>query len=219
MAPPVETLGLADAPKNSNIRFFKPTDKKVPVEVTATGPRAISLAARHVDRIMFALGADPERVKWGIEEARRARREAGLNPNDVKFGIHLNVVCHPDLDIARQLVNSWALNVFARFSMTDSKLAGSTANREEVLSGLHRSSSLLGNDSGGRLPVGFIDQCAIVGPPETCIDRIRELAKLGIEKVVVVGPGDNLITVEEGSTDGSRASQLITKEVLPAFTG
>ena len=48
---------------------------KVPVEVAASGERVISIAARHADRVMFALGADEERIAWGIAgRARRAER-------------------------------------------------------------------------------------------------------------------------------------------------
>ncbi len=78
-APAVAELGLADTPEASRLLWLDPDVPKVPVEVAATGPRVIAAAARRADRVMFALGADPDRLAWGIETAKRARSEAGMD--------------------------------------------------------------------------------------------------------------------------------------------
>ena len=49
----------------------------------AVVPEMRRLAALHADRVMFALGADVERLKWGVALARKTRREAGLDPDEV----------------------------------------------------------------------------------------------------------------------------------------
>ena len=54
-------------------------DPQVTVEVAATGPKVIGAAARSADRVVFALGADTDRLRWGIETARSARVEADLD--------------------------------------------------------------------------------------------------------------------------------------------
>ena len=88
-APPLEELGLAGAPQSSRIAWIGDVDR-VPLEVAATGPRVIGIAARHADRVMFSLGAEPERLAWGIETARQARRDAGLDPDAITYGAYLN---------------------------------------------------------------------------------------------------------------------------------
>jgi 5,10-methylenetetrahydromethanopterin reductase len=55
----------------------------VPVEVSATGHRVIGIGARHAERVMFTLGANIDRLAWGIAEARAARQKAGLDPDGV----------------------------------------------------------------------------------------------------------------------------------------
>ena len=104
LAPLVDELELADTAGTSKISWLPGSAGKVPVEVSATGPRVIGAAARHAERVMFALGADPERIQWGIQIARDARSEAGLDPDDLAYGAYVNVVCHSDLDRARDLV-------------------------------------------------------------------------------------------------------------------
>src|SRR5207237_1435766 len=51
----LETLGLADAPKESRLSWLGMAQPKVPVAVAATGPRVIEAAARHADRVTFAV--------------------------------------------------------------------------------------------------------------------------------------------------------------------
>ena len=211
MAPPVGTLGLADTPHESRLMWLRAADKKVPVEVAATGPKVIAAASRHADHIMLALGADPERVQWGLEEARRARRDAGLDPNEIKFGVYINVVCHPQLDVARELVS--LLDTFVRFSVMHGTISGPVSREErEVFTELHRSFNMRDHSSNASPPSEFVDRFAIVGPPDTCIRRIEELAKLGIEKVIVIGPRPG-----EDRGEAARAVELLARKVLPAF--
>jgi 5,10-methylenetetrahydromethanopterin reductase len=74
---------------------------KVPVEVGATGKRVIEMAARHADRIVFAMGADEERLARAIGTARRAAAACGRDPDTLKLGAWVNAVVHPDIAAAR----------------------------------------------------------------------------------------------------------------------
>ncbi len=49
---------------------------------------------RHADRIILTLGANPERIRWGIETARQAAQSTGRDPGELKFGAYVNLVCH-----------------------------------------------------------------------------------------------------------------------------
>lgn len=51
-----------------------------PIDVSATGPKMIDLAARHADGVTFAVGANPDRLRGCIKLARDARVAAGLDP-------------------------------------------------------------------------------------------------------------------------------------------
>ena len=84
----VEALGLADTPEASNIRYINGMGPKVPVDVAATGPRVIQAAARHADRVSFNVGADVARTLWGMDVAREARVEAGLDP-EIPFAAYI----------------------------------------------------------------------------------------------------------------------------------
>jgi len=112
-APPMSELHLHDAPPASRIGWIA-EGAKVPMEVAASGPKVIAMAARHAERVMFTLGADVERLQWGIELAKKTRRAAGLDPEAIAFGAYINMGCHSDHEKARGLVRG-GLTTFCRW--------------------------------------------------------------------------------------------------------
>ena len=219
IAPPIEGLGLAGTPAASRLAVVRDDLPKVPVEVAATGPRTIGVAARRADRVMLAVGADPARVRWGVDTARDARSAAGLDPDGVAFGAYVNVVADPDVDQARRLVRG-GLSTFARFSVMHGAVQGPASEEQRaVFAELHRSYDMTRHTRAdspqtGTLTAGFVDRYAVVGPPERCAERLGELAGLGLSKFVVIGP--------TAGVDRERAAAAIGRfeaEVLPALSG
>ena len=191
-APPVENLGLADAPTASRIGWAKDT-ARVPVEVAATGARVIRIAARHADRIMFALGAVPERLAWGIETARAAAAEAGRDLDTLRFGAYINLACHEDLGLARELART-GTGLFARFSVMHGAIAGpADESQAEVFRNLHATYDMNAHGrQGGQqtqaLTDEFMDGYAVIGDSDHCLRRLEAVAALGIDKIAVTGP-------------------------------
>ena len=136
-AEPVAALELADHPDDSRIRWADADLPKVPLEIAATGPKVIALAGRVADRVLFTLGAVPERLQWGMELARSARTDAGLDADSLSVGAYVNLVCHPDPAVARDLVRG-GLTTFARFSVMHGAVAGPVdESSRQVLDKLH----------------------------------------------------------------------------------
>jgi 5,10-methylenetetrahydromethanopterin reductase len=188
---------------------------KVPVDLACSGPRMLELGGRLADRITLAVGADPDRVAWAIELARKAAADAGRAPGDLSFGSYVNVGCHPDPDVARGLI-AGSVAAFAHFSsMPGSTGAGLAPADAEVVAevGLrYDSRQHLSNRSPqtGALVPTFVDRFAVVGPPEACADRLADLAALGIDRFVVTGPGFG------ADREAARtASHLVATELIP----
>ena len=219
VAPPMSELELADAPPASRIGWISDRGGAVPIEVAASGPRVIAIAALHADRIMFALGADEERVAWGIALARETRRKAGLDPDGIAFGAYVNCGCSLDVDKARDLVKG-GLTTFARFSVMHGKASGPVSEADRaVLHDLRDNYDMKAHTRGdsrqaGVLTPAFIDRFAIAGTPDQCIARLRGLAALGLDKVAMTG---SLRGVSEGDAAVSKA--LLETEVLPGVRG
>jgi 5,10-methylenetetrahydromethanopterin reductase len=166
---------------------------KVPVEVAATGARVIEVGARHADRIIFALGADYDRLARAIENARRAAAAAGRDPDGLQLGAWINAVVHPDLDTAREAVRG-GLAVFAHFSgFTGMKTDAMDPSLRKAARHLQASYDLRAHGQAGAahaqaLDAEFIDRFGIVGPLETVVPRFERLAQLGLDFCRVI-PG------------------------------
>jgi 5,10-methylenetetrahydromethanopterin reductase len=163
---------------------------------------------------MFTLGADVERLAWGIALARQTRRDAGLDPDGIAFGAYVNLGCHSDMAAARGLVRG-GLTTFARFSVMHGKANGpvSTGDRA-VLEALRSNYDMRAHTRGDSrqattLTDDFVDRFAIVGPPERCIDRLRSLQALGLDKVAISGG-----TRGADADDAAASRQLVVAHVL-----
>ena len=86
------------------------------------------------------------------------------------------------------------LSTFARFSVMHGTVRGSITNEQKaVLENLHskydmKKHTRTDSEQASVMPPEFVDQYAIVGPADQCIERIKEIEALGIDKVAVIGP-------------------------------
>ena len=118
--------------------------------------------------------------------------------------------------VARNLVRG-SVAAFAHFSaMPGSTGAGLAERDRSVVAEVGRrydSNRHLSNDAdhAKALSDDFIDRFAIVGPPDTAVNRLRQLADLGVERFVIAGAG---FGADRG--DAQTADQLLRRELLPA---
>ncbi len=214
----VDELELATRPTSSKIEWIRPGRyPKVPVDVAATGPKVIRAAARHADRITLAVGADPERIKWGMQVAKDARTAAGLDPEGLGFGAYINVVAHDDPEVGRRL-GEGGLSLFARFSAMHGTAVGPTTDVErKVMEGVRDAydmtrHSRTGSAQAAVLTPEFADQFGIFGPAAYCVERMKELIALGLDRLVVVRT-----SAGADPQEAQRAEQRFEEEVLPAL--
>ena len=190
---------------------------KVPLDVAVSGPRMIEFAARVAERVTLAVGADPDRVGWAMDLARKAAADAGRDPAGISFGAYVNVGCHPDLDAARALI-SGGVAAFAHFSsMPGSTGAGLAAADREVVAEVGRrydSNEHLSNVAAhtDALRPEFVDRFAVVGPPDVCAARLFGLADLGVDRFVITGA-----SFRADREHARAADRLLTQELLPAL--
>lgn len=165
----------------------------VPIEVAATGPRVIDLAARIADRVCFAVGADTDRLRGCIDRARQGAAAAGRDPDGLRLGAYVNCVVNDDPAVAREAVRGGVAS-FVHFSgFPGMKL-------DELPDGVRQAASAMrtGYDmqhhgaAGGAhaqsLDADVIHRFGIAGPLDEAIGRLTEIRDLGIGFVRVI-PG------------------------------
>jgi 5,10-methylenetetrahydromethanopterin reductase len=213
----VRTLGLANVPASSRIEWLRPGRfPKVPVDVASTGPKVIQLAARLADRVTFAVGADPVRLRWAIGMANSARAAAGF-PGGVAFGAYVNVVPHDDPEVARKL-GEGGLSLFGRFqAMYGHTVGPASAAQRHTTEAIHDAydmtrHSRAGSPQAATITSEFAREFGIFGPSAYCVRRLNEVVSLGIGRLVVVGA-----TREVDPAEATKAEMRFIEEVMPAL--
>ncbi len=210
-APSVHELSLGDRPSAVALRWLPKDLPKVPLDVAATGPRVIEMAARIAERVTFSVGADHDRMAWALATARAAE------PAPRSYGAQLVVVCHPDEATAMAVAMHMAPPL-ARFQVISGSKVGPTDqaaddNLEAIRSGYdmnkHGVHDAQDRIVGGALSEDFVRNFAIVGSPDHCTRRLLALKAMGLERFVVVGPG--FYPASWGEAGG-----LFASEVMPA---
>lgn len=212
VAPDVDALKLKTRAMASRVDVVPADLPKVTVEVSSTGPKVIAAAARHADRVVLAVGADPTRIEWGIEQAR------AVNP-DVRIGAFVNCVADPDVEVAQALIRG-GMSTFTRFSTMHGTPTGPVDDVErETMAKLIETYDMTHHTRGDSrqaevLSPEFIDRFGIAGAPEMCADRLNDLIALGLDKVIIVGP-----TTGVDREKAKAANARFAAEVLPMLKG
>lgn len=188
-------------------------ETKVPVDVFGSGPHVISAGARLGDRLTVTVGAEPARVDWAVQTARRARADAGLDPEQLDVGAFVVVGVGTDEEALDALVRGNA-GISAHFQRgaTSSLPQGDAAvvtavtdSYDEYHHGLEHAAQ------SQALDPDFLRRFCVIGRPDECVARLRRLVASGLSHVTVVG----------GSRDVDpavrrRSDHLVATEVLPA---
>jgi 5,10-methylenetetrahydromethanopterin reductase len=190
---------------------------KVPVEVAATGPRVIELAARVADRICFAVGADATYLAHVLERARSAARAAGRDPGALRYGAFVTCAIHDDVAVARDALRG-AVATFARFSAFRGspleQLPPTLRRKAEYLRAHYDMKDHTRADAAHAAGIDdeFVDWFGVAGPAERVVPRFRALADLGLDFVHVVTSSTGV------SRDVAVGSLMaLGRDVLPAL--
>jgi 5,10-methylenetetrahydromethanopterin reductase len=200
---------------------------KPAVDVAATGPRTLEVAARWADGVSFSVGADVERLRNSIRLTEEACRAAGRDFDGLDLGCYVQVALTDDVDrSAREAIRGLVVT-HARFSGFEAKATADVAAEQhgtyrhavETMEAVYRSpTGGVARTAGGApgeidfypLEAGadeLIDQFAIAGPAEYCAERLREIADLGIARIYI---GTRAVGVDLAE----RNSDRIGREVL-----
>ncbi|MFK8022836.1 MAG: LLM class flavin-dependent oxidoreductase [Ilumatobacter sp.] len=210
-----DEVDLGDA-KSRNMWIAEQGLTPVPIDIAATGPKVTAIAARLADRVTFAVGADPVRLREAVHLVRKEREAAGLDPHSISVGAYVNAVAHPDANAARELARG-STATFAHFSGMDGAPTSSSTSDAAVYESLGADYDMAGHASAGSahaaaLPNEVIDRFAVAGPSADCVARLSELVEAGADRLVLV----------PGSRDADRNEIVasiarLASEVLPGL--
>ena len=205
----------------SQLKWLESTNnKKVPIDVAATGPKIIGIGALTSERVSLALGADVDRLAWGVNQIEQSISDGNHMINSKpSLGAYLNICVHEDVEKAAELVRP-GVGIFAHFT------GMSGANRDHVNQADQSTFDKLGSNYDknrhGRgdathaqeMSFEFIDRFSVIGPPEVCIKKLNVIKALGIERISVIGPRPDHFGAE-----ADKAQERFAADIIPAFRG
>jgi 5,10-methylenetetrahydromethanopterin reductase len=173
------------------IRIRWATGEPVPIAIAATGPRNLRLAGALADIAMPQVGANPIAVRWAIEHVRAGAEETGRDPDAVEIAAFCGMWVADDLAESREQ-SRWAAACAANHVGDVMKRVPDHGMPEELTRLVDARTQAYDYYEGhldssaehtGWLTDELIDDYAITGPPERCLERIRELAGVGVGEI------------------------------------
>jgi probable F420-dependent oxidoreductase len=187
--------GLANgeevAYKGSRLRFPWNPDTRLDVWVAAYGPKALALAGEVGDGFILQL-ADPDITAWSVAAVRDAAAAAGRDPASVKICVAAPAYVGDDLAHQRDqcrwlggMVGNHVADIVGRYgdaAEVPAALTGYIKGRESYDYNAH---GRAGNVHADFVPDDVIDRFCLFGSVEAHVERLRELAGLGVDQFAI----------------------------------
>jgi len=176
-----------------------------PLNIAATGPKTIEVAARWADGVSFSVGAGLDRLQSSIALAHECCERVGRDPGTLALGCYVQVAVDEGGDRrAREAIRGLVVT-HARFSGFEAKPVEGVESSDheryrqavETMEGVYRDTRGGVERPDGSRPGEFefypqtagaddlIDAFAIAGPAAYCAERLAEIAALGFERVYI----------------------------------
>jgi probable F420-dependent oxidoreductase len=160
---------------------------RVPVYVAGYGPRALTLAGRVGDGVIFQV-ADPYFIAWGLQWVRQGAEQAGRDPAEITIHCSSATFISSDLDEARErtrgvpaLVGNHIADVLRHHDPGDLPPALFDYVHDRTAYD-YRQHGHPGAEHGKYVPDEIVDRFCVLGTEEACAARLRELAALGVSE-------------------------------------
>jgi probable F420-dependent oxidoreductase len=160
---------------------------RVPVYVAAYGPRALTLAGKVGDGVIFQV-ADPYFIEWGMQHVRKGAEEAGRDPAEIVVHCSSATYITSDQDEARErtrwfpaLVGNHIAEVLHHHNAEDLP----PALDEYIQARTHYDYLQHGHpgaDHSKYVPDEITDRFCVNGTEEQIEAKLRDLAALGVSE-------------------------------------
>jgi len=171
------------------IQWANEAAARVPIMMTATGPRTLRLAGALADIVMIQVGVNPVSVRWAIEHVRAGAEEAGRDPGDVETTLYTAMWVSDDLAEARSMTR-WAAACAANHivdvmrNVPDHGMPEPLVRIAELRGGHYDYASHLDPSvERAAYPDEIVDDFSFNGPPERIVEMLRALAEVGLDEV------------------------------------
>ena len=177
--------------KGSTLRFPWNPDSRLPIWVAAYGPKALKVAGEVGDGYILQL-ADPDIAAWSIQAVRDAAAAAGRDPDALTMCVSAPAYVTDGSEESRAhaldqcrwfggMVGNHVADIVARYGSDGAAVPKSLTDYISGRAGYdYNEHGRAGNPDTEFVPDEIVERFCVIGPPETHVARLRELAGLGV---------------------------------------
>ena len=190
-------------------------DGRLDIWMAAYGPKALKVVGEEADGFILQL-ADPAITEWTVKAVRTAAEQAGRDPDSIAVCVAAPAYIGDDPAHARDqcrwfggMVGNHVADLVARYGKDSSIVPAALTAYIEGRKGYDYSHhGRAGNPSTDFVPDDIVDRFCLLGPPEAHVERLEELASLGVDQFAVY----NMHDAREATIEAYGA------KVIPSFT-
>jgi probable F420-dependent oxidoreductase len=173
----------------SELRIPWVTESQLQVWMAAYGPKALALCGEVADGFILQL-ADPDIAAWTIASVRDAAAAAGRDPLSVKICVAAPAYVGDDLAHQRDqcrwfggMVGNHVADIVARYGDAGGSIPSALTDYIKGREGYDYSEhGKAGNTHTAFVPDEIVDRFCILGPAAAHVDKLLELAALGVDQ-------------------------------------
>jgi len=164
------------------------SESRLPVWGAGYGPKALQVIGERADGLILQV-ADPDMARWTIDSVRAAARSAGRDPDELTICVAAPAYVGEDLAHQREqlrwfggMVGNHVADLVAHYgesSEVPRALTDYVKGREGYDYSHH---GRAGNPSADFVPDYIVDRFCLLGPVENHIERLAELADIGVNQ-------------------------------------
>ena len=192
-------------------------DGRLEIWMAAYGPKALKLVGEQADGFILQC-ADPAIAKWTIDSVRSAAAAAGRDPGGITICAAAPAYVGTDLAHQRDqlrwfggMVGNHVADLVARYGESGPvphELTDYIRGREGYDYAHHGKA---GNRSTDFVPDSIVDRFCLLGPASAHVDRLAELASLGVDQFAVY-----LMHDQKEETLRAYGDEVIGRVAVPA---
>ena len=161
--------------------------RQIPVYLAVSQPAMLRLAGETCDGAVLMGAADPEFCSWQLDYLHQGLEAAGRDRSDLTVDLFVTMSVSDDTDSALDDVRAWATSQAATFHPWKRMPPAWERFRGEfaLAAGAYGLVDHLSLQADHKHAVSddFVKSVALVGDLDTCVDRIRRLWQLDIDRI------------------------------------
>jgi probable F420-dependent oxidoreductase len=195
----IRTLGSGGTIEINGVEVKIPwASGTVPIYVAGYGPKALQLAGRVGDGVIFQI-ADPYVIEWGMRWVRKGAEDAGRDLTGFQVQCATASTITDDRESARQqtrwfpaVVGNHIADVLRHHDPEDlpDELIDYVKNRSAYD---YREHTEPGSEHSNYVPDGIVDRFCIIGTRDECAAKLRVLADVGVTELNLYPHVENIL--------------------------